>query len=116
MKTENGPHAGQGMALQWVYVTVPNRDEALVLAKTLVTERLAACANVMDGVQSVYWWEGAIVEDAEAVVVLKTQKSLVPHLTLRIQDLHSYDCPCIVALDIQDGNPDFLKWIVDETS
>lgn len=116
MKSENGHRAEQLAALQWVYVTAPNRKAALDMAKTLVAERLVACANVMDGVQSVYWWEGAIVEEAEAVVVFKTQKSLMRQLTQRIQDLHSYDCPCIVALDIQDGNPDFLKWIVDETS
>ncbi|OEJ64625.1 divalent-cation tolerance protein CutA [Magnetovibrio blakemorei] len=116
MKTENSQRATQLEALQWIYVTAPNREAALDLARTLVKERLVACANVMDGVQSVYWWEGGIVEDAEAVVVFKTQKSLVPQLTRRIQDLHSYDCPCIVALDIQDGNPDFLRWIVHETS
>lgn len=116
MEMENGQDAAPSGALQWVYVTAPNRDAALDLAKTLVGERLAACANVMDGVQSVYRWEGAVVQDAEAVLILKTQKRLVEQLTQRIQGLHSYTCPCVVALDIQGGNPDFLKWIVDETS
>ncbi|MFC1672757.1 divalent-cation tolerance protein CutA [Pseudomonadota bacterium] len=103
-------------ALQLLYVTTSGREEALSIAKALVGERLVACANVMDGVTSLYWWEGEVQQDAEAVLVLKTRRERVAEVTARIKALHSYDCPCVVALDIQDGNADFLNWIVKETT
>ncbi|MCW8915586.1 MAG: divalent-cation tolerance protein CutA [Magnetovibrio sp.] len=101
---------------QLVYVTMPNRDAALDMAKVLVEERLAACANVLDGMTSVYWWDGQVQNEQEAVLILKTQTKLVPALEKRIKALHSYDCPCVVSFDIAQGNPDFLDWIVGETT
>ena len=103
-------------AVQFVYVTASNRDEAMQIAKTVVSERLAACANVIDAMRSVYWWNGELQEDDEAVLIFKTRRALIPDLTARIQELHSYDCPCVVALDITDGNNDYFKWVIDETS
>jgi len=103
-------------ALQVIYVTTPNREAALTIAKTVVSERLAACANVLDRVSSIYWWEGAVQEDTETVLILKTRRTLVDSLTARIKTLHSYDCPCVVALNIENGNVDFLTWIFSETS
>ncbi len=101
---------------QLVYVTMPNRDAALEMAKVVVQERLAACANVLNGMTSVYWWDGQVQNEQEAVLILKTQASLVPILETRIKALHSYDCPCVVSFDIKQGNPDFLNWIVEETT
>lgn len=98
-----------------IYVTAPDRDEALRIGRTLVEERLAACANVVDGVTSVYWWEGEVQEDAEASLILKSRRELVAALVARVKALHSYSCPCVVQLPIQDGNPEFLSWIVNET-
>jgi len=101
---------------QMIYVTAPNRVEALTIAKAVVGERLAACANILEGVSSVYWWEGALQEDVECVLILKTRRDLVAKLTTRIKALHSYDCPCVVALKIEDGNLDYLNWIISKTS
>lgn len=101
---------------QMIYVTAPNRDEALAIAKAVVGERLAACANVLEGVSSIYWWEGTLQEDSESVLILKTRRELVAKLTARIKALHSYDCPCVVALKIKDGNTDYLNWIIGQTS
>jgi periplasmic divalent cation tolerance protein len=102
-------------AVRTVYVTAPNRDEALSIAKIVVGERLAACANVIDTVGSVYWWEGELQEDVEAALILKTQQNRVPDLCARIQAVHSYDCPCITTFKIDGGNTDYLNWIVKET-
>jgi len=102
-------------ALQLVYVTTANRTDALEIAKTVVAEQLAACANIIDGMTSVYQWEGDLHEASETVLILKTRRPLVSHLTDRIKALHSYDCPCVVSLDIADGNADFLRWIVSNT-
>ncbi|MDA0366882.1 MAG: divalent-cation tolerance protein CutA [Proteobacteria bacterium] len=103
-------------AARFVYVTATDRVEAVAIGRALVSERLAACANVIDPVASIYWWEGAVHEGAEAVLVLKSRADLIAPLTERIKALHSYDCPCVVALPIDAGNPAYLDWIVAETS
>lgn len=98
-----------------VYVTAPSQDEAVGLAEALVGERLAACANVLGPITSVYWWNGQLNHDAEVALILKTRAELVEALTERVRQLHSYDCPCVVALPISGGNPAFLSWIAAET-
>ena len=103
------------MALYFCYVTADSRDEALTIGRAVVEERLAACANVLDGLTSIYWWQGALEQAGEAVLILKTRAELVDRLTSRIRDLHSYECPCVVALPIDAGNPAYLDWIARET-
>lgn len=103
------------MATTMVYVTAASRDEAATIGRTVVEERLAACANVLADVTSFYWWEGAVQEGAEASLILKTRPELVDALIARVRTLHSYSVPCVVALPIAAGNPDFLDWIVKET-
>ncbi len=99
----------------WVYVTTENEAEAKRIAKSVVEERLAACANLLGGIQSVYWWEGKVCEGNEVALVLKTSAVCKADLISRIKQLHSYDTPCVVCLPIADGNPDFLKWVETET-
>ncbi|MBN2686337.1 MAG: divalent-cation tolerance protein CutA [Pontiellaceae bacterium] len=98
-----------------IYVTAKDAEEARRIAKAVVDERLAACANLLGGVESIYRWQGAVCEDREAALMLKTSGARQQELIERIRELHSYDCPCIVALPISDGNPDFLHWIIAET-
>lgn len=97
------------------YITAANRDEALHIGRTLVEEQLAACANVIDGMTSVYHWEGAIEQAQEAVLIAKTRVELVERLIGRVKELHSYQCPCVVVWPIAAGNPDYLQWIANET-
>ena len=99
----------------FVYITAADREAALGLGRALVEERLAACANVIGGMESVYWWEGKLEQSREAVLILKTRAGLVEALTERVRALHAYDCPCVVALPIVGGNPDYLAWIAAET-
>lgn len=98
-----------------VYVTAPDHAAALSLARLAVTERLAACANVLGPITSVYWWDGKLNEDGEVALVLKTRADLVAALTERLRVAHPYDCPCVVTLPIDGGNPAFLAWITAET-
>ncbi|MGE0375290.1 MAG: divalent-cation tolerance protein CutA [Planctomycetaceae bacterium] len=98
-----------------LYVTAESREEALAIGRELVEERLAACANVLDGMTSIYYWKDSIEQADEAVLLLKTRQELVSRVIDRIQELHSYDCPCVAALPIQSGNPEFLKWITAQT-
>lgn len=104
------------MRTMFVYVTASSRREALDIGRAVVEERLAACANIMDGMRSIYWWDGKVEEAGEAAMVLKTTEGLLPALIQRVKVLHSYECPCIVALPIEAGNPDYLDWIARETA
>jgi periplasmic divalent cation tolerance protein len=104
------------MAACVCYVTAPSHDEALAIGRAVVAERLAAGANVIERVASVYWWQGRLEEAVEAVLILKTRAELVEPLTARINDLHSYECPCVVALPVSGGNRDYLDWIAAETA
>jgi periplasmic divalent cation tolerance protein len=81
-----------------------------------VEERLVACVNVLDTVRSLYWWEGKVQEEDEALFVAKTRSELVEKVVARVKELHSYQVPCVVALPVAAGNPDFLDWITAETS
>lgn len=112
----NEPSRHEHPAVVWLYVTCSSADEAQAIARTLVTERLAACANILGKMRSFYWWEGQVQDETEVALILKTRRALSVAATQRIKDLHAYDCPCVVALDIQGGNRDFLNWIVNETA
>jgi periplasmic divalent cation tolerance protein len=103
------------MKFNMVYITAKDREEAKAIGKGLVEERLAACVNIIDNVNSIYWWEGRVEDGQEAVLIAKTRESLVPELIKKVKSLHSYECPCIVSLPITDGNKDFLDWIKRET-
>ncbi len=98
-----------------IYITAGSADEAKKIARELVSVRLAACANIIDKVHSVYWWNGQIQNDKETVLIAKTKKSLVPKLIETVKSLHSDSCPCIVSLPITGGNESFLEWIEKET-
>jgi periplasmic divalent cation tolerance protein len=103
------------MDMRLVYMTAASRDEARKIGRALVEGRLAACANVIDGMESIYWWEGKLTEDREAVLIAKTRAERVPALIERVKQLHSYTVPCVVALPILAGNPAYLDWLAAET-
>ena len=103
------------MDTRFVYITVADMPEAKKIGRILVEKRLAACVNLLDAMQSMYWWEGTVQESSEVVLIAKTTRRLVPELITVVKSNHSYECPCIVSLSIETGNPDFLKWISDET-
>ena len=103
------------MKLNFVYVTTKDKAEARRIGRELVECRLAACVNVIDNVNSMYWWEGKVQDESEAVLIAKTKQSLVPELIEKVKSLHSYTCPCVVSLGMLDGNKGFLDWIESET-
>ena len=100
----------------FVYVTTSSEREAINLGRTAVEERLAACANVLGKCKSIYWWENSLQTDNENTLILKTVCEKLDHLINRLKEIHSYECPCIVALNIHQGNVEFLDWISRETS
>lgn len=104
------------MSALLIYVTVSSLEEADTIARSVVADRLAACANVLPEIRSYFWWDGSVQSEREISLILKTREDLVQRLTAKIKQLHSYDCPCVVALPITEGNPDFLAWIDAETT
>ncbi len=104
------------MAHSLVYMTTETKADAERIGRALVGERLAACVNIVGGMRSLYWWDGAVQQAGETILIAKTRTSLVDRLTERVRELHDYDCPCIVSLAIDGGNPAFLDWIEAETA
>jgi periplasmic divalent cation tolerance protein len=94
-----------------IYVTTSNLSEAEHIAKSLVEERLVACANIIHNITSIYIWENKLTQDKEILLLLKTKESLVDRSITRIKELHSYTIPCIVTYEAKKGNPDYLDWI-----
>lgn len=96
-------------------MTCPDVTSARELVRGALKQHLIACANVMGACTSHYWWQDAIHEDAEVVVFGKTTQDRFASLNDWVVSQHPYECPCLIGLPISHGNPDFLKWIVDET-
>lgn len=94
-----------------VHVTAPDIDVATRIARALVEEELAACCNVIPGVRAIYRWEGAIHEDAELLLVIKTRAEQLDALTRRVLELHPYALPEIIALPIVAGHAPYLAWV-----
>lgn len=104
------------MTTRFIYITAATPEEAKAIGAALVEERLAACANILAPMASIYRWQGKVQHDTEAVLIAKTRAALVERLIARVRELHSYTVPCIVSLAIEQGNPAFLQWIADETA
>jgi periplasmic divalent cation tolerance protein len=99
-----------------VFVTAKDNAEARVIAQGLLQEKLIACANIVDGVQSLFWWQGKIDEGREVLVILKTRRDLFDRVASKVKELHSYDTPEIIALPIVQGNSNYLDWINSSVS
>lgn len=99
-----------------MYITAQNPAAAERLAAALVEERLAACANVLPGVRSVYRWRGAVERAEEAALILKTRADRFEALRARVLELHTYEVPCVIAWPIARGHPAFLEWVAAESA
>lgn len=96
---------------QIVLVTFPDKPTAIKMAKILVTEKLAACINILPEMQAVYCWKDELRVDDEVQMVIKTLTSKFNLLSDRISQLHTYDIAEIIAVDIKAGNSPYLQWI-----
>ncbi|HKY05732.1 MAG TPA: divalent-cation tolerance protein CutA [Blastocatellia bacterium] len=98
-----------------VFVTASNADEAGRIAESVVSDRLAACVNLVPGVESVYRWEGKVTRDAEILLVIKTTDERYPDLERRVKELHSYSTPEVISFRVEKGSADYLKWLREST-
>lgn len=99
-----------------VLVTVPSIEEGWTIARALVTERLAACVNLVPEIRSVFFWEGAVQEAAEALLVIKTRRERYEALQRRVLELHTYSVPEVLALPVAAGSPPYLAWVGETVS
>jgi periplasmic divalent cation tolerance protein len=102
-----------GDAARLVLTTVGAPEDASRIARLLVEERLAACVNVLPGVQSIYWWEGRVNFDAELLLLIKTTAAMVEALDARLREIHPYDLPELVVLEPEHLSSAYGQWIVD---
>ncbi|GAB6886510.1 divalent-cation tolerance protein CutA [Desulfothermus okinawensis JCM 13304] len=103
------------MEVRLFYVTCKDKQEAESIAKTLLEEKLVACANIFPEMESFFWWKQKIDKAKETPMILKTKKELSKEVIEKIKSLHSYECPCIIEIPITGGFKDFLNWIYEET-
>ncbi len=98
-----------------VFVTCGSEEEALKIANALVESRLAACANLVAPIRSIYRWEGKIWDEKEWLLIIKTEKHRFEELEKRVKSLHSYSVPEIISLPIVEGSSAYLNWIRENT-
>jgi len=98
-----------------VLVTCGSEEEALKIANALVEEHLAACANLVSPIRSIYRWEGKIWDEKEWLLIIKTQSHRFQELEKKVKSLHSYSVPEIVSLPITEGSLPYLNWLVEMT-
>jgi periplasmic divalent cation tolerance protein len=98
-----------------VFTTLPSADKAAELAKVLVEERLAACANLLPAIRSIYRWQGKLQDENEVLVLLKTRAEHLERLKLRILELHPYEVPEVLAVPVEAGYQPYLDWLAGET-
>ncbi len=97
-----------------VLVTTPDQETAAHIGRTLVEEELAACANLLPQIRSIYRWQGEINDEGETLMLIKTTRRVQDRLTQRILQIHPYDTPEVVALPIVAGSADYLRWVTDQ--
>ncbi|MEX1062454.1 MAG: divalent-cation tolerance protein CutA [Balneolaceae bacterium] len=103
--------------LRLVYIITRDRQEARTLGKMIIEKRLAACVNIIDGMESMYHWKGEVVSENECILIAKTPYHNIDELTQVVKEHHGYECPCIVTLTLteQEGNEDYLLWLLKES-
>jgi len=97
-----------------VLSTTGSKEEAQTIARALVERRMAACVNIVGPIESVYRWQGKVQTSAEYMLLVKTTAERFPAVRLAIRELHSYELPECIALEIDNGSDEYLNWI--ETS
>lgn len=98
-----------------VFVTCGSSAEARKISQALVKERLAACVNILPGVNSFFFWEGKLSREKEFLLMIKTQAKLFTKLATRVKQLHSYQVPEIIALPVLAGEKNYINWLKKET-
>src|SRR5258708_39619441 len=98
-----------------IYTTYPSLVEAERIGRALLERRLAACVNILPGMISHYWWQGAIERGGEGVMIVKTRASLAEGVRAAVKEMHSYTTPAVLVLPVEGGGPGYIDWLMQET-
>lgn len=98
-----------------IFITASSKEEAQKIGGNLVELKLAACANILSPIQSIFRWQGKVCDEPEVLMILKSVKSNLDIIIEKVKQLHSYDVPEIIALPIIAGSDEYLNWIKEET-
>lgn len=97
-----------------IYITVGSKEEAILIGKQLIEEKLVACSNILSQMESQYIWQNQFEQANECVLLVKTKKSLFDEVCHKVEEMHSYDCPCILMLPIEQVSEKYAKWLNDQ--
>lgn len=97
-----------------IYITTSESSESKKIAKTLLEEKLVACTNIIPQINSLYLWKGEIEDDDESILIAKTKTDKVDQVIKRVEEIHSYETPCILQLEVKTGSECYLQWMEDE--
>jgi periplasmic divalent cation tolerance protein len=100
----------------WIYITTSESSESKKIAKILLEERLVACTNIIPQITSLYLWKGEIEEDNESILIAKTKDDKVDQVIERVKEIHSYETPCILQLEVKKASEEYLQWMENELS
>ena len=101
--------------LRAILTTTGSEEQALSIARALVSERLAACVNIVGPIRSVYRWRDAIEDEREYLLLIKTRATLYVKVELRVRELHTYEVPGVLSLSLDRGSPPYIKWLLEST-
>ena len=104
------------MSIVVVYSTFPTPDKAAEVVRTLVSEQLAACGNLVGPVRSIYRWKGEVQDEAETLAILKTTRDRFEAMRARLVELHPYEVAEVIALPVEAGHAPYLAWVAAETT
>src|SRR5271170_5130774 len=107
--------AAAGNSSTIVFVMAGGEDEAVKIARALVEERLAACVNIVSPVRSIYRWRGAIEDEREYLLIIKSRARHYPGIERRVRELHGYEVPEVLAIPIVQGSKPYLDWLFEST-
>lgn len=108
--------AQKASAARLVLVTAGSEEQALLIARTLVAERLAACVNIVARVRSIYRWQSAIEDAREHLLIIKTRAALYSRVERRVRELHSYETPEIISIALDAGDKKYVAWLFGSTT
>lgn len=99
-----------------VFITAPDEDTAVNIAKVLVEEGLAACVNIVKDIRSIYKWQGKMEDESEVLMIAKTSHDMFSALAKRVKSMHPYDVPEIISVPIIQGWGPYIKWLSEAVS
>ncbi len=97
-----------------VYITTSGALESKEIAKKLLEEKISACINIIPTVDSIYLWKGKIEQDSESIMIVKTKSELVEEVIKRVEEIHSYEIPCVLEITVNKGSKNYLEWMESE--